>query len=754
MRTLITLVFLPMLLASAQQARATVADDLCPAAQDPCVVNKTITLTPSSVIDLAGRALQLGAAARITIGAGDVQILAGPVRLLAGARITGSAGAAASTLEIDATGSIALEASGSNKSRIDLSGDFTGGSITLNAGGPITLAGDIISDGRDNEASGGAITLDSTSGDILITGALSTTGGSDADGGLIFVTAEGGKIDVAQQVDVSGGDFGGGELDLQASGDVIVRQDVHAGGGGFSGDGGSLSIDAGGSATMLGTFEGEAAGDSEEGGGTGGDVEINADGDVQVSGQMQLTGGFPDGEGGTFFVQAGGSFTHTAAIQMLGNGIDGCGGEMDVSAGRDISLDRIDVSGGSCGAGDVTIEGLGTVTVGNIISADGTTGISTAGFIGIKGRDVLTNAVVRATGGSQSPGGLITLEGCSVTVGQASEIRSPGGLGNVGFGNVIHVGGKATVRGKLVTTSPSTNVISYRDPATPPTISGSISPAAVVSVDPTLPPCPGETASCGDGNTDPGEQCDDGNAVSCDGCSASCRQEGCGNGRVECDEECDAGPLNGAPGSGCDAQCKVVALPGGLLLIPGGRSRNSCMAEWQIKNPSGVVNDGFPSRNQSCIDGDPTLRPGRSDRRQVRLPGRRVHPGDRRAPDGLPAESARIDLDQQAERAESAESGRRSQRNGAEERAGGPGPDGEGGHQHPGPGHARSARRSLHGDDRHHGAAPGRIAGHEGAQHRGARRRRRADAPEQRHARLHAEHRRVRQRQDRGRRAV
>ena len=112
-----------------------------------------------------------------------------------------------------------------------------------------------------------------------------------------------------------------------------------------------------------GTFEGEAAGDSEEGGGTGGDVEINADGDVQVSGQMQLTGGFPDGEGGTFFVQAGGSFTQTAAIQMLGNGIDGCGGEMDVSAGRDISLDRIDVSGGSCGAGDVTIEGLGTVTV-------------------------------------------------------------------------------------------------------------------------------------------------------------------------------------------------------------------------------------------------------------------------------------------------------------------------------------------------------------------------------------------------------
>jgi cysteine-rich repeat protein len=139
----------------------------------------------------------------------------------------------------------------------------------------------------------------------------------------------------------------------------------------------------------------------------------------------------------------------------------------------------------------------------------------------------------------------------------------------------------------------------------PPTIAGQVTPAPVLTVNPALPPCPGPSAACGDGNLDPGEQCDDGNTSSCDGCSAACRQESCGNGRVECDEECDAGPLNGAPGSGCDAQCKVVALPGGLLLFPGGRTRNSCMAEWQIKNPGGAVNDGFPSVTQSCIDGDP-----------------------------------------------------------------------------------------------------------------------------------------------------
>src|SRR5262245_58275320 len=70
----------------APRTYATVADDLCPPAADPCVVNTTVTLTSGSVIDLAGRELQFGAAARVTLGAGQVKILAGSVRLLAGAR--------------------------------------------------------------------------------------------------------------------------------------------------------------------------------------------------------------------------------------------------------------------------------------------------------------------------------------------------------------------------------------------------------------------------------------------------------------------------------------------------------------------------------------------------------------------------------------------------------------------------------------------------------------------------------------------
>jgi len=609
MRTLTTLVFLFVLFSSIP-VRATVPDDLCPAGQDPCIVNTTITLTPGSVIDLAGRALQLGAAARVTVGAGQVQILAGSVTLLTGARITGATGVAPSSLEIDSTGSIALQGSGSTRSRIDVSSTVQGGTITLNAGGAITAAGDIVADGNGTEATGGVIMLTSAAGDFIVSGSLSSNGGSDGGAGFISLVAQGGKIDISQPGDLSGGEFDGGELDLMASGDVIVRQEINVSGGGLSGSGGTVFITAGGSATLLGNIDGTAAGSSDEGGGDGADVEIDANQDVIVNGPIDVTSGFPDGSAGTFFSTAGGNFTQTQKITLFGNGIDACGGEMDVNAGRNITLVQIEAGGGSCGGGDVSAQGLGTTTAGAAIHADGGPGDGggDAGTIDLEGRDVLTNDVVRANAGtSLNAVGQILLVGCNVTVGKSSEIRTLGGIGGPApdFGNLIHASGKANILGKLLTTPPSTNTITYRDPAMPPAISGTATPPPITTLDPTLPPCPGATAACGDGNLDPGEQCDDGNNISCDGCNAACQIEACGNGKVECAEECDAGPLNGQPGSGCDASCKVVPLPGGLLQFPGGRTRNSCMAEWQIKLPNGKVSSGFPLTTQSCIDGDP-----------------------------------------------------------------------------------------------------------------------------------------------------
>jgi cysteine-rich repeat protein len=76
------------------------------------------------------------------------------------------------------------------------------------------------------------------------------------------------------------------------------------------------------------------------------------------------------------------------------------------------------------------------------------------------------------------------------------------------------------------------------------------------------------SATCGDGVIDQGKECDDGNTVSGDGCSAECKIEPgwtctgepsicskCGNGVLEAGEECDDG--NTVSHDGCSADCKI-----------------------------------------------------------------------------------------------------------------------------------------------------------------------------------------------------
>jgi MYXO-CTERM domain-containing protein len=77
-------------------------------------------------------------------------------------------------------------------------------------------------------------------------------------------------------------------------------------------------------------------------------------------------------------------------------------------------------------------------------------------------------------------------------------------------------------------------------------------------------------ANCGNDTLNSGEACDDGNTVSCDGCSEDCLVEetGCGDG-VQCgEEECDDG--NDENGDGCSAACsEETDTPGdsGIQLV-------------------------------------------------------------------------------------------------------------------------------------------------------------------------------------------
>ncbi len=112
---------------------------------------------------------------------------------------------------------------------------------------------------------------------------------------------------------------------------------------------------------------------------------------------------------------------------------------------------------------------------------------------------------------------------------------------------------------------------------------------------------------CGDGVTDSGEQCDDGNLELCDGCDDSCDLEAgtvCGDGVVAppgCQEECDDG--NMVLGDGCSTTCQVERIPGGV-----GTPRTDCLTAWRIDNPSNAPRYdkvGFVSARQQCTDNDP-----------------------------------------------------------------------------------------------------------------------------------------------------
>lgn len=69
-----------------------------------------------------------------------------------------------------------------------------------------------------------------------------------------------------------------------------------------------------------------------------------------------------------------------------------------------------------------------------------------------------------------------------------------------------------------------------------------------------------EYNSCGNGQLNPTEQCDDGNNVSGDGCSHVCREEAvCGDNDRDGDEECDDGNL--VSGDGCTSNCRLEFPP-------------------------------------------------------------------------------------------------------------------------------------------------------------------------------------------------
>lgn len=111
---------------------------------------------------------------------------------------------------------------------------------------------------------------------------------------------------------------------------------------------------------------------------------------------------------------------------------------------------------------------------------------------------------------------------------------------------------------------------------------------------------------CGNGILELGEQCDDGNVTSGDGCSSICRTEPtlCGNGILEAGEQCDDG--NVISGDGCSSACVIEIAPiapggGGVVPLCGNGIREGSE---QCDDGNNVSGDGC---NSICLSEKPEI---------------------------------------------------------------------------------------------------------------------------------------------------
>lgn len=292
-------------------------------------------------------------------------------------------------------GDVLVTSSGKIKTRGDFVKPFGfiagGGDILMTSSGAIVIEGvlDVSGDAAGNiDLSADDDVTIARSARILGRGISSflDEGARFADGGTIEILAGGDIVIDGELIATSQSQATGGEICLDARGDVMVSRAIDVSGG--DGDGGRLEIFAGDHVRI----EASVDADSVAGGGSGGEIVVLA------------------GADGPGHREPGGGVTITdARLTLRGHGVDdfgGDGGEVDVTALGDIILSDVvlradaspnfDANGGIfffdsiSSPFDVIDELDGDVVIDAVISANGSRGDGDGGELGVESGRNLT----------------------------------------------------------------------------------------------------------------------------------------------------------------------------------------------------------------------------------------------------------------------------------------------------------------------------------------------------------------------------
>ena len=424
----------------------------------PCMVTTTVNLVADPVTHYS--LLDFGTRGLVITGTGTLDGQGAGISIKAASLVLQPKGVVQSLggdIDATTTGVIQLQANadGSGRSRMDVSSGVAG-TVTLVAGGDLTIAGQILAVPNADLEYGGTIDVTGANVTVVKNAKLSVLGGNSGGGGDMYLTASTGAVSVAATLEASSG-ADGGSIEIDSIGNVTTTadaiMDVHAGAGS---DAGTICIfvDVGG-VSLAGTVDLSAGGDLINGDGYGGDFSIDADGAVTIDSPIDTSGGGTGGTAGDVDISTFGDITLRAPINSGATGSSGYGGFVDIST----TTGMIDVQQ------DIDAVGPGSGGAISLFTYD----------------DIRVAARLTADGAFP----LVDLQGCGVNVTAAGRLSS---LGNGGQ-NTIEASGQATVAGTLQATD--ANKIQYRDAAKLPIVTGVATPAATIAQNLALIPCGG-----------------------------------------------------------------------------------------------------------------------------------------------------------------------------------------------------------------------------------------------------------------------